>query len=136
MAPSEHQINQHVVKLVSEGWKAVYMDSSLITLESAYLDAERLLTEFIEARTPCAETLNNCGVIYIDTQRNLLGLDYFLKAVNLAPTCCEPYRNLAFALKVTNKDSEYPHLLKTLEKGACLPASQLTLEAYRGDDWL
>jgi len=112
------------------------MDSSPNTLKSAYLDAERLLTEFIEVRAPCAETLNNCGVIYIDTQRTLLGLDYFLKAVNLAPTCCEPYRNLAFSLKVTNKESEYRHLQKTLEKGVCFPASQLSLEAYRGDDWL
>lgn len=130
MNENEKKANESAVQLISNGIAAAYVVSEPNFLDNVYAAGLQLLDEFIGMPSPTAETLNNYGVIMFDTQKTAASLSYFIRAVNLNPSFCEPYRNLSIAAMTTKTLSKHSHLLKAENEVASLPHSEIMLEVY------
>jgi len=130
---AEQKANERAIQLVLGAWEVVYKVDDPYFLENTYSAAQQLLEEFVTRHTPSVETLNNYGVMLFDTQRELAALDYFLRAIDLNPPFCEPYRNITIAINRNHKKNDYTRLLGITSTGVNLPHSQLALEVYRSE---
>jgi tetratricopeptide (TPR) repeat protein len=101
--------------------------------QRAFLEAERCYQTVLRNNPKNTDALNLMGVLAIEANRNDLALDFFRKAVKLAPQIAMYRNNLGNALSgQTDLREALPHLHKAVELDPCYLDALCNLgKAYR-----